>query len=443
MLELYGPLRLPAADPQLQAESSRCRCSRPSHLTEPAGAGAAASPAEGSTGRLHEQLVERVRVLRAGPPYPPLTGADRLAFAEEQVLELPEASPRRYARYRADTCLPRPTMPTKTDAVQPAPWHGPSCAGSSLPSWARAGRSTLHVLPKGHLMTQPSSPLPTFVVESTSPDGTKRERRMNARDADHAQELWTQQFGWKGETIRNIVPAARMADVAGEPSPPAGEAAGGAAGAKAVGKKANPPLTRGQKTGCGCLTLIALGLLFAGCGALFGSDSSKTSSSSRPSVAATTESPAATPATEAAAPTTQAAPTLTGPALVKHDITDKLGKLNRAGKRIDYTAIKTGSNINVKFACNDNLTSGLIRAGCRDDVKQIIGVVKQDAHFRYADLAVLATFPLQDKLGNASEQVVIKAVYHRSTVNRINLDNLFGAQVIDAADTSFVHPTFQ
>jgi hypothetical protein len=53
------------------------------------------------------------------------------------------------------------------------------------------------------------------------------------------------------------------------------------------------------------------------------------------------------------------------------------------------------------------------------------------------------SYSMQDKYGNASEQVVIRATYDKATLGRMNFDSIYFKNIFDVADMGSVHPAFQ
>ena len=122
-----------------------------------------------------------------------------------------------------------------------------------------------------------------------------------------------------------------------------------------------------------------------------------------------------------------------------------LGSSNRQGvKRISSFSLETGPDpqVFVEWAINDNLTEGLIKSSAQLDVTSILEAIAKSG-VKYGSVRVQGTFSMVDKSGNAQEMVVIKAVYTRATVERINWDDFLFANVYDIADTKTIHPAFQ
>jgi hypothetical protein len=53
------------------------------------------------------------------------------------------------------------------------------------------------------------------------------------------------------------------------------------------------------------------------------------------------------------------------------------------------------------------------------------------------------SYLMQDKYGNAKEQVVIRVTYDKATLKRMNVDNIDFKNIFDVADMGSVHPAFQ
>ncbi|MEX1095339.1 MAG: hypothetical protein WED34_04785 [Planctomycetales bacterium] len=136
------------------------------------------------------------------------------------------------------------------------------------------------------------------------------------------------------------------------------------------------------------------------------------------------------------------APALGTQERLRHEITEVLGSSNREGvmkvKEIDVR----GDAVTVRFAIDDNLTEGYIKSGAKVDIVAILKAV-QASGFSYRTVTVAGSFSMADKLGNASEDEVLRVTYQRSTVERINWSGFDNDNLYDIGESVWLHPAFR
>ena len=128
-------------------------------------------------------------------------------------------------------------------------------------------------------------------------------------------------------------------------------------------------------------------------------------------------------------------------------VADALGKSNRGvnfaasdSRRVKSVGLDDGI-LFVQWAINDNLTGGLMKAGARRDVSDILEAI-QKTGVSYDSILVVGTFALVDLLGNEREGEVVEASYSRSTLESINWDNFIFDNVDRVADEVNLHSSF-
>jgi hypothetical protein len=149
------------------------------------------------------------------------------------------------------------------------------------------------------------------------------------------------------------------------------------------------------------------------------------------------DTPSSSPVTSAAAtspaapkPTSKPAAAETAPVsseqLLRDAVAKELGDSNRNVERLPEFSAPEGEYIVLQWAINENLTDGLTKDGARLDAVKILKAIKSvPEHDRYPGVAMKGSYLMQDKYGNAREQVVIRASYDRATLERMNLDNIY------------------
>jgi hypothetical protein len=129
---------------------------------------------------------------------------------------------------------------------------------------------------------------------------------------------------------------------------------------------------------------------------------------------------------------------------IKSLVINVLGSSNRDVPRLsDLIWDEASSEIVVTFAGQDNLTDSMITTGIQMDITDILNVIyNSNTPIPYNNICVVATFPLVDKYGNASEENVVIATYSRETLEKINWENFLTDNIfmISDQDTLFLHP---
>ena len=189
---------------------------------------------------------------------------------------------------------------------------------------------------------------------------------------------------------------------------------------------------------------IGLGVV-ALIGALFRDDSPQKSAQPPVTVAPTTTGASSTteaPATTAK-PTTTAKP-VPSETILRNAVAEPLGESNRDVRRLPQFEAKEGEYTVLTWRINESLTEGLTKDSAHHDGVEILRAIKGvPEHDRYKGVALKGTYPLVDKYGNSKEQIVIRANYDRSTLEKINFDGIDFKTIFDIADSGSTHPAFQ
>ena len=125
-------------------------------------------------------------------------------------------------------------------------------------------------------------------------------------------------------------------------------------------------------------------------------------------------------------------------ARLRHDIESSLSRSNRSVRRVSSIGVSDGS-VSVAFAVDDNLTQNMIRSGIRRDIVKILKAA-QKSGYDFTVIKIEGSFPLVDKFGTSTESAVVRAVWSRATVDRINWPSFLREDVYDIADSSWLHP---
>ena len=150
---------------------------------------------------------------------------------------------------------------------------------------------------------------------------------------------------------------------------------------------------------------------------------------------ATTEEPTETP---------EPTPTFEPEAAVRQAIADALRDSNRDVERISEISLTLDEppQIYVLWAINSNLNDDMTKQSAKLDVTNMLEAIAGSG-FEYSSVLVEGTFSLIDQFGNTSEDKVVRALYTRETVNRINFDRFLHDDVYDIADDTTIHVLFQ
>ena len=83
-----------------------------------------------------------------------------------------------------------------------------------------------------------------------------------------------------------------------------------------------------------------------------------------------------------------------------------------------------------------------MRVGAQIDIVAILEAIHEsDVNFR--EITVFGSFPMVDKYGNSSTDVVLKATFNRNAINKINWDTLLFDNVYDISESTWFHPAFR
>lgn len=128
-------------------------------------------------------------------------------------------------------------------------------------------------------------------------------------------------------------------------------------------------------------------------------------------------------------------------------IKDALGSgTNRDIPKITNIGFSIGPNellnITVRFAIDDNLTEGFIKRGAKRDIEETIEKISKSGQ-AFHQIQMEGTFVLSDVRGNVSEDLVVRATYLKTELDRVNWGNFLTDNVYLIADTTFIHPTFR
>lgn len=138
--------------------------------------------------------------------------------------------------------------------------------------------------------------------------------------------------------------------------------------------------------------------------------------------------PTATPAPPTATPT------------LDQIIVAALGNRNR--NDVPATVVEAGEgSMAITFPINDNLFEEFILSSAQKDILTAAGAIVQATGNAY-DLTFNGTFSMQDAFGNLSEDAVVRVQLSRTTLSKINWDNLIAVDLSRIADSYWQHPAF-
>ena len=187
-----------------------------------------------------------------------------------------------------------------------------------------------------------------------------------------------------------------------------------------------------HKIWSGVIALVAVGIIGGAAGG--GSDDKAKKESSTKGTSDPAAKPVATPAPNPQADLAEA---------LRKELDDSNRDNVERVASVVYN--KTNGNVQVKWALNDNLTENLIKKSARMDIADILKTLQEfrTSGHKVAAVSLTGTFALADKLGNQSEDTVVRAQYSGSTISQINFDNFLNDNVYDIADDYYLHPAFQ
>lgn len=118
-----------------------------------------------------------------------------------------------------------------------------------------------------------------------------------------------------------------------------------------------------------------------------------------------------------------------------------LGETNRRVSRL-WTPRLQGSTLIVVFAADDNLTRGMIKGMTMIQMADVLRVA-HESRVAWTAIEVEGTCPLVDRFGNSNESIVLRGVFSRSNVSKINWTGFDADRLPDVADSFFSHPAFE
>lgn len=117
-----------------------------------------------------------------------------------------------------------------------------------------------------------------------------------------------------------------------------------------------------------------------------------------------------------------------------------LARSNRDVKRVQKFSLSDEGAVTMQWAINKNLTSGLTNSAARRDVVKILRAVHESG-VPYESILVEGTFVMVDLYGNVNESTVVRALYNRSTVEKIDWDHFRVDNVYRIADGDGILPS--
>lgn len=218
----------------------------------------------------------------------------------------------------------------------------------------------------------------------------------------------------------------------------------------AQGPLAGPPARQrppgGTLSGCFTVAVTLVGILVVAgiIGALPGEDAPK----STPSASNAQPPPTAAPTTMP--PTTTPPRTKPMPVPVEQQLVDAVlkavGGSNRNLDPLPEFSAPRGEYIALTWTIDENLTEGLTKdSACLDGMRILKAIKRVEARTgnHYTGVFLKGTYLLVDKYGHESEEIVVRARYDKTTINRINFENVNFRYIFDLADRGSVHPAFQ
>ena len=90
----------------------------------------------------------------------------------------------------------------------------------------------------------------------------------------------------------------------------------------------------------------------------------------------------------------------------------------------------------IKFKGSENLSSKMTVKGMYMDISNILKEIQKDIN---VNVDINVTYPLQDKYGNISEDIVIKTTFNNDKIKKINFDNFDYNDIPSVADEWWNH----
>lgn len=152
----------------------------------------------------------------------------------------------------------------------------------------------------------------------------------------------------------------------------------------------------------------------------------------------TTKAPKATTTTAATVPSS--------PQEVLRKAIDKSlsdGNRGKGVERLGAVNFTPGGDIEVHWAINEGFTDGLTKDRARRDAVEILEGVRKSGVTDYDTLTIIGTYALVDQLGNSSEDLAVRALYDKATVDAINFDGFDFKNAFEVAEGAMIHPAFR
>ncbi len=123
---------------------------------------------------------------------------------------------------------------------------------------------------------------------------------------------------------------------------------------------------------------------------------------------------------------------------LRHEIIDALGTSNRNVPKIPRFNV-TSRKISVSITFNDNITQRFIRGGIQRNIADVLKSTI-DSGFDFSEIYIDGSFPFVDKFGSSTEEIVVRVLYSRATVDRINWSRFLPENIYKIADSIWLHP---
>ncbi|WP_147274255.1 hypothetical protein [Bremerella cremea] len=98
--------------------------------------------------------------------------------------------------------------------------------------------------------------------------------------------------------------------------------------------------------------------------------------------------------------------------------------------------------IQVRFDIGDNLTDGMVKRGAMMDIEAILKAIDESGIY-CGEVTVFGSFPLTDKYGGSKSEVVVKATYSGTEIDKVDWNGFLTDNVYEIADDVWMHPAFR
>lgn len=126
-------------------------------------------------------------------------------------------------------------------------------------------------------------------------------------------------------------------------------------------------------------------------------------------------------------------------AILETAVKDKLKDKVREVQVNDYANNPEQKIVLIHFNGGDNLSTSLIRKGMSKDCAEVFEKI-YTAGVPVHEATCFVYFPLQDKYGNSSEEVVMKLNLGQETAAKINWEGVSKTEFDNVADSAWLHP---